>query len=113
MNLNIIEDLDEDIKNLNVKDLIVSHLECVSLYPVEKGYIYPRTLRSIELNVESEDKNIAPGLNACGPYLENFILTGPYEVHKNNFPFFLKSVQWDRMVNLRRLALIEVYFLDG
>lgn len=65
-----------------------------SLKLITLGYIFPPTLKSIDINVTNENLELTSALSKCAPYLECLVLDGENDVPKN-ITKMISGVKWD------------------
>ncbi|KAL4444726.1 hypothetical protein ABPG74_015934 [Tetrahymena malaccensis] len=107
--LKILSNIDNYLKDLKLRDLLVQKYVGSTLTIVNLGILFIPTLEKISLFLQSEIAQLSQGLNKCSQYLKSFKIQGDVGslINMNNL---LKEVEWIKFKKLQKLVFYRCNF---
>ncbi|EAS02411.2 transmembrane protein, putative (macronuclear) [Tetrahymena thermophila SB210] len=107
--LKILSNIDNYLKNLKLRDLLVQKYVGSTLTIVNLDILFVPTLENISLFLQSEIAQLSQGLNKCAPYLKRFKISGDVGqlIPMNNL---LKGVDWSKFKQLQKIIFSRCNF---
>ncbi|KAL4479258.1 hypothetical protein ABPG72_011470 [Tetrahymena utriculariae] len=107
--LTILSNIDNYLKDLKLRDLLVQKYVGSTLTIVNLDILFVPTLENISLLLSSEIPHLSQGLNKCAKFLKRFKIQGDVGqlINMNNL---LKGVEWSKFQQLQKIIFSRCNF---